>query len=71
MSLYLRDLAQRVLTVFATTLAGLAAAAEPFDVLTFGWVRALTVAGSAAVLALLLGLAAKFTGTPDSAGIGQ
>jgi hypothetical protein len=71
MSEYVKDLAQRVLTVFLTTLGGMMAAATPFDVLTFGWVRAFTVAGSAAVLALVLGLVAKLTGTPDSAGLGQ
>jgi peptidoglycan/LPS O-acetylase OafA/YrhL len=71
MSAYVKDLAQRVLTVFLTALGGMMAAATPFDVVTFGWVRALTVAASAAVLALVLGLVAKLTGTPDSAGIGQ
>lgn len=55
MSLYLRDLTQRVLTVFLASLGGMMAAAQPFDVVTFGWVRALTVAASAAVLALVLG----------------
>lgn len=69
MSAYLKDLAERVFGVFAITLAALAAAATPFDVLTFGWVRALTVSGSAAVLALLLGLAARFRGDPESAGL--
>lgn len=71
MTTYFKDLAQRVLTVFLTTLGGMMAAATPFDVLTFGWVRALTVAASAAVLALVLGLVAKLTGSPESAGIGQ
>lgn len=71
MSVYLRDLAQRVLTVFLASLGGMMAAAQPFDVVTFGWVRAFTVAASAAVLALVLGLVAKLTGTPDSAGVGQ
>lgn len=69
MSAYLKDLAERVFGVFVITLAALAAAATPFDVLTFGWVRALTVSGSAAVLALLLGLAARFRGDPESAGL--
>ena len=71
MTAYAKDLAQRVSTVFLTALGGMMAAAQPFDVLTFGWVRAFTVAGSAAVLALVLGAVAKLTGTPDSAGIGQ
>lgn len=71
MSAYLKDLTQRVLTAFLVSLGGMMAAAQPFDVMTFGWGRALTVAASAAVLALVLGLAAKLTGTPDSAGVGQ
>lgn len=71
MTTYLKDLIQRVVTVFLTTLGGMMAAATPFDVLTFGWVRALTVASSAAVLALVLGLVAKLTGSPESAGLGQ
>lgn len=71
MTTYAKDLAQRVLIVFLTALGGMMAAAQPFDVLTFGWLRALTVSGSAAVLALVLGLLAKLTGTPDSAGFRQ
>lgn len=71
MGTYARDLAQRVVTVFVLTLGGLAAADEPFDVMTFGWGDALTTSGSTAVLALLLGLGARLTGTKDSAGIGQ
>lgn len=68
---YFKDLAQRVMTVFLTSLGGMMAAATPFDVVTFGWVRALTVSASAAVLALVLGLVAKLTGSPESAGLGQ
>lgn len=71
MTTYAKDLAQRVLIVFLTSLGGMMAAAQPFDVLTFGWLRALTVSGSAAVLALVLGLLAKLTGTSDSAGFRQ
>lgn len=69
MSSYLRDLLERVLLVFATTLAGLAAGAEPFNVLTFDWGSALTVSGSAAVLALLVGVASKGVGDPNKAGL--
>lgn len=66
---YLKSLAEQVLKVFLTTLAALAVAGQPFDVLTFAWGDALTVSGSAAVLALLVGLAAKGTGDPDSANL--
>jgi hypothetical protein len=66
---YFKSLAEQVLKVFLTTLAALAAADRPFDVLTFAWDDALTVSGSAAVLALLVGLAAKGTGDPDSANL--
>lgn len=68
---YFKDLAQRVLTVFVLSLGGLMASATPFDVRTFAWDQALTASASAAVLALVLGLGAKLTGSPDSAGIGQ
>lgn len=65
MGIYLRRLAYKVVGVFLATLAGAAVAAEPFNVLTFNWPSALTVAGSVAVLALLEGLAARFKGDPD------
>ncbi len=69
MNTYLKDLAERVLGVFATTLAGTAVAAEPFNVITFEWGAALTTSGSAAVLALLIGVASRAKGDPNSAGI--
>lgn len=65
---YVLDLVQRVVTAFVLTLAGLAAAAEPFDVLTFQWDVALTTSTSVAVLTLLTGLAARFSGDKNSAG---
>lgn len=65
---YIADLAQRVITVFVVTLAGLAVAAEPFDVVTFHWGPALTISGSAATLALITGLAARLSRDKDSAG---
>jgi len=68
MKRYLADLAQRTGTTFVVTLAGLAVAAEPFDLLTFAWGPALTTSGSAAVLAALLGLSAKLSRDKDSAG---
>lgn len=65
---YLIDLLERAGTVFATTLAGVAVAAQPFNVLTFHWDTALTTAGSAAVLAVLVGLGAGRSGDPGNAG---
>ena len=61
---FARRLALKTFGVFIATLTAMAAAAAPFDVLTFHWTTALTVSGSAAVLALLEGLAGKFTGDP-------
>ena len=66
---YAKRLASKVLGVFLGALLAMAAAAQPFDVLTFHWTTALTVAGSAAVLALLEGLAGRFTGDKDQPGI--
>lgn len=63
--LFAKRLAFKVTGVFLATLLALAAASQPFDVLTFHWTVALTVSGSAAFLALLEGLAGKFTGDPD------
>lgn len=62
MGTYARRLAIKTLGVGVATLTALALAAQPFDVLTFDWTTNLTVAGSAAVLALLEGLAGAFTG---------
>lgn len=65
MTLFLKRLAIKVFGVFLAALLAVVAAAEPFDVLTFAWGPALAVAASAAVLALLEGLAGRFTGDPD------
>lgn len=65
MSLYLRRLAFKVTGVFLAALLAVVAAAEPFNVLSFDWRTALTLAGSAAVLALLEGLAGRFTGDKE------
>lgn len=62
MGTYARRLALKTLGVGVASLTALALAAKPFDVLTFDWTTNLTVAGSAAVLALLEGLAGAFTG---------
>jgi ABC-type nickel/cobalt efflux system permease component RcnA len=63
---YLADLAYMVLGTFLATLAGMASAGA-FDVLTFDWGNALTVSGSAAVLVLIQGLAARFQGDRERA----
>lgn len=67
MRTYLLDLVYTVLGTFLATLAGIAAAAEPFDLFTFSWGAALGTSGSAAALVLLHGLAARFQGDPDRA----
>lgn len=69
MSLYLKRLAFKVLGVFLGGLLAMAAAAQPFNVLTFDWTSALTVAGSLAVLALLDGVAGAFTGDKEDPSI--
>lgn len=69
MSQYLRQLSLKVAGVGIASLTALALAARPFNVLEFDWTANLTVAGSAAVLALLEGLAGKLTGDKDQASI--
>lgn len=59
---FAKRLATKVVGVFLGALLAVVAAAQPFNVLTFAWDPTLTIAGSAAVLALLEGLAGKFTG---------
>lgn len=61
---FARRLGLKTLGVFLAGMVAMAAAATPFDVMTFHWTAALTVSGSAAVLAFLEGLAGKFTGDP-------
>lgn len=63
---YIQNLAALVFGTFVGSLAALALAAQPFNVLTFDWGVAMTVSGSAAVLALLKGLAARFVGDPGT-----
>lgn len=65
MGTYLKRLAYKVVGSFLITLAAMAAAERPFNVLSFGWGIALTVSGSVAVLALLEGVAGSFRGDPD------
>ena len=67
--MFVRQLALKVSGVFATGLLAMTAAARPFDVLTFNWATALTVAGSGAVIALLEGLAGKLIGDRDQASV--
>jgi len=59
---FAKRLAAKVFGVFLAALLAVVAAARPFNALEFDWGTALTIAGSAAVLALLEGLAGKFTG---------
>lgn len=65
MNTFAKRLAVKTLGVGVASLAALALAARPFDVLAFDWTASLTVAGSAAVLALLEGLAGAFTGDKE------
>lgn len=65
MTVFLKRLAVKVSGVFVAALLAMMAAAQPFDVLTFHWTAALTVGASAAVLALVEGLAGRFTGDTD------
>lgn len=69
MNLYLKRLAVKVGGVFVGALAATAAAAQPFNALTFEWGTALTIAGSLATLALLDGIAGRFTGDTDDPGV--
>lgn len=69
MSTYVRQLTTKVFGVFLAALLAVVAAAQPFNALTFDWGTALTISGSAAVLALLEGLAGRFTGDRDQASI--
>lgn len=63
--IFIKRLATKVLGVFFGALLAVVAAAQPFNVLTFDWGTALTIAGSAAVLALVEGLAGRFRGDPE------
>lgn len=63
---YVKRLALKTFGVFIAALLAVVAAAQPFDVLTFNWRAALTIAASAAVIALLEGLAGRFTGDKDA-----
>ena len=67
--MFLRQLALKVSGVFVTILFAAATTAKGFDVMTFNWTSALTLAGSGAFLALLEGLAGKLTGDRDQASI--
>lgn len=69
MTLYLKRLAIKVIGVFAATLLALAAASQPFNILTFEWSTSLAVSGSAAFLALLEGIVGRFTGDTDDPGV--
>jgi len=66
---FARRLVIKTLGVFLASLLAVMLADQPFNVLTFHWTAALAVAGSAAVLALVEGLAGRFTGDPDQPGV--
>lgn len=69
MTEFLKRLTTKVTGVFLGTLLAVMAAATPFNLLTFDWKVALGIAGSAAVLALVEGLAGRFRGDPDQPGL--
>jgi len=65
MNEYAKRLVFKVVGVFLGALA-LAMSAGAFDILTFDWGKALTASASLAVLALVDGLAGRFTGDKDA-----
>lgn len=66
---FARQLVLKTVGAFLAALVAMVAAAQPFNVLTFHWTTALTVAGSAAFVVFLEGLAGRFTGDRDQASI--
>lgn len=64
---YARDLVERVLATFVATVGALLVAAGPADLLTLDFWKATAVAGVAAVLSLVKGLAARALGNKNSA----
>lgn len=67
MNRYLIDLLERVGGAFALGLLA-QLPAEGFDVRTWEWGKSLSLAASLAVLALLVGIAARFKGDSSTAG---
>lgn len=66
---YWRDLSERVLASFAGgVLATLPVGA--FNVVDIPWTASLGIGAGAAVVSLLKGVVAKWTGDPNSAGLG-
>lgn len=65
MTVFAKRLGAKVAGVFVATLTAVAVADDAFNVLAFDWKTGLTVSGSAAVLALLEGLTARFSGDKD------
>lgn len=64
---YLLDLAERTVGAFAAALLA-QLPLHGFDVRTWPWSDSLALAGGAALLVLLGGLAARYRGDRDSAG---
>lgn len=67
--LYVKRLVAKVFGVFLAAFLAVVAASQPFDVMTFHWTQALTIAGSAAFLALVEALAGRFTGDTEDPGV--
>lgn len=65
MIVFVKRLAVKVVGVFVVSMFAVMAASRPFSVLEFDWMVAFTVSASAAVLALVEGLAGRFTGDPE------
>jgi hypothetical protein len=65
MSEYAKRLAYKVIGVFLGAMA-LAMSGGAFDILTFDWRKALVASASLAAVALVDGLAGRFTGDPDA-----
>lgn len=64
---YAQDLAERVIWTFLATVAGVALAAGPADMLHASFWQAAGAAGLTAVMTLVKGLAARYVGNRNSA----
>jgi hypothetical protein len=64
---YARDLAERVIATFVATVAAMAVAAGPADMLHLGFWQMLGTGGLAAVVSLIKGVLARAVGDSNSA----
>ena len=69
MSKYWKDLVERVIASFAEGVLSVIGL-DAVNLLDVDWRAALGVGGGVALVTLLKGLAARGTGSPDSAGLG-